>query len=211
MLAVLARRPMLLVFAIVLALLNLVYAQHQFSLPLFLEEALGSDGPSAFGMAMTANGLTVVACTIPLGYLSRRLSPLACMPIAGLLYAAGFGILAFLPAGSGSGGRALVVASTAIWTIGEIISATNVNAFVAARSPASHRSRLNSLVSLIAQSGSMLCPLASGGFIAAFGIRAIWPAAACTGLAGAALMLVLGAADRSGRRTARGSARGFGD
>ncbi len=196
-LAVLASRPLLLAFALALALLNLVYAQHQFSLPLFLEARLGQAGPSAFGAAMTANGLTVVACTIPLAFLSRRLSPLACMPIAGMLYAAGFGLLAFLPSGSGAGPLALVLGSTFVWTLGEILAATNVNAFIASRSPASHRSRLNSLVSLIAQSGSMLCPLVSGSFIAARGSAAVWPAAACLGLVGSALMAALYLADRS--------------
>lgn len=196
-LAVLARRPILLGFALILALLNLVYSQHQFSLPLFLEARLGVGGPAAFGAAMTANGLTVVACTIPLAYLTRRLSPLACMPLAGCLYAAGFGLLAFLPALSGPVALGLVLASTFVWTLGEILSATNVNAFIASRSPASHRSRLNSLVSLIAQSGSMICPLVSGRYIAAMGAAAVWPAAACLGLAGAGLMLGLYLADRA--------------
>jgi len=49
MLAALARRPLLLGFALVLALMNLVYSQHQFSLPLFLEARLGERGPSTFG------------------------------------------------------------------------------------------------------------------------------------------------------------------
>jgi MFS family permease len=194
MLAVLARRPLLLAFALVLALLNLVYAQQQFSLPLFLEARLGDRGPAAFGAAMTANGLTVVACTIPLAFLSRRLEPLACLPFAALLYGLGFGLLAFLPDGSG---MPLVLASTFVWTLGEILSATSVNAFIASRSPSSHRSRMNSLVSLIAQSGSMLSPLVSGSFIAAFGLKSVWPAAALVGCVGAALMLTLYIVDRS--------------
>ena len=111
----------------------------------------------------------------------------------------GFGMLAFLPSAAEGGPFALglVLASTFVWTLGEILAATNVNAFIASRSPASHRSRLNSLVSLIAQSGSMLCPLASGGFVAAFGASAVWPAAAALGLAGSGLMLAIYLADRS--------------
>jgi MFS family permease len=143
---------------------------------------------------MTANGLTVVACTIPLAFLSRRLEPLACLPFAALLYGLGFGLLAFLPDGSG---MPLVLASTFVWTLGEILSATSVNAFIASRSPSSHRSRMNSLVSLIAQSGSMLSPLVSGSFIAAFGLKSVWPAAALVGCVGAALMLTLYIVDRS--------------
>jgi MFS family permease len=195
LLAVLARRPLLLAFAAVLALLNLVYAQHQFSLPLFLDARMGSGGPSAFGLAMTVNGLTVVACTVPIAYLSKRLSPLACMPIAGLFYALGFGMLSFFPADSAS--LAVLVASTVVWTVGEILAATSVNAHIASRSPESHRSRLNSMISLIAQSGSMVCPLVSGAFVRARGIDAAWPAAALLGFAGTALMAVIYLADRA--------------
>ena len=193
-LGVLGRRPLLIAFALVLALLNLVYAQHQFSLPIFLESRLGDAGPSAFGVAMTVNGLTVVACTALATLVTGRLPTLACMAVAGLLYAAGFGLLSFLAPGAGI---ALVIASTFIWTLGEILSATNVNVFIASRSPSSHRSRLNSIVSLIAQTGSMLCPLVSGRFIAAHGSSAVWPAAACLGICGSALMLLLFAVDRS--------------
>jgi MFS family permease len=203
-LAVLARRPVLFLFALILALLNLVYAQHQFSLPLFLTSRLGSQSASAFGAAMTVNGLTVVACTIPLTHLFRRLSPLACMPIGALFYAAGFGILALMPAsGSQATSMAVLGISTFVWTLGEVVSATNVNAFIASRSPESHRSRLNSLVSLIAQSGSMLCPLASGAFIQAYGVAAVWPAAAILGCAGGALMLALCVAERGSLRPSR--------
>jgi MFS family permease len=204
LIAVLARRPLLLCFALVLALINLVYSQHQFSLPLFLTSRLGDRGASAFGLAMTINGLTVVACTIPLTLLAKRLSPLACMPITGLLYAGGFGLLALMPSASGSylASIGILAASTFVWTLGEVVSATNVNVFIASRSPESHRSRLNSLVSLIAQSGSMLCPLASGGFIQAYGVAAVWPAAAALGCLGAAFMLILFLVDRSRCRAA---------
>jgi MFS family permease len=193
MIGALARRPILLGFGLVLALLNFVYAQHQFGLPIFLESRLGAGGPEAFGAAMTVNGLTVVACTLPLTFASRALPPLASVSFAGLLYAVGFGMLVFLPQG---GGVVLVLASTFVWTLGEIMAATNVNVFIASRSPESHRSRLNSLVSLIAQSGSMICPLISGGFVAANGSAALWPLAAGLGLTGSALMLALHTVER---------------
>jgi predicted MFS family arabinose efflux permease len=193
-LAVLMRRPALAGFALVLALLNFVYAQHQFSLPIFLESRLGSGGPAAFGAAMTANGLTVVACTPLLALASGRLPALACLACAGALYAAGFGMYALLPQGSGLG---IVLAATFVWTLGEILSATNVNVFIASRSPASHRSRLNSLMSIVGQAGSMLCPLASGRFIQARGVAAIWPLASCLAALGAALMLALLASERA--------------
>jgi hypothetical protein len=59
------------------------------------------------------------------------------------------------------------------------------------------------LVSLIAQSGSMLCPLASGAFIQAYGVAAVWPAAAILGCAGGALMLALCVAERGSLRPSR--------
>lgn len=190
----LARRPVLVAFALVLALANLVYAQHQFSLPIFLQSRMGDRGASAFGSAMTTNGLTVVALTALVTLCTRRLSPLLCVSLAGLFYAVGFGLLSFLPIGAGIG---LVIASTVVWSVGEILSATNVNVYIAARSPSSHRARINSIVSLIGQAGSMLSPVVSGRYIERAGVSAVWPAAALLGAAAALLMLALWAAERT--------------
>jgi hypothetical protein len=193
----LLRRPILLGFAFSMAAMHFVYAQHTFSLPVFLNARLGDDGARVFGAAMTVNGLTVVAATGLVTFLLARLGNLACMSVAACLYAAGFGMLVLVGGPASSPPPALVVfASTVVWTLGEIVSATNANVFIASRSPLSHRGRINSLVTWIANAGSMLCPVTTGAFIGAHGAAAVWPLVSSVALAGAVLMLLLHIADR---------------
>ncbi|HET7838179.1 MAG TPA: MFS transporter [Rectinemataceae bacterium] len=201
----LLRRPILLGFALSMAVMNFVYAQHMFSLPVFLGSRLGDAGAKVFGAAMTVNGLTVVAATGLVTWLLGRLKSLACMAVASSLYALGFGMLVLVAApGLGISGPIVVYASTVVWTLGEIASATNANVFIASRSPLSHRSRMNSLVTWIGNSGSMLCPVLSGAWISGRGAQAIWPICAALGVIGAVLMLLLHSADRSAGPADRG-------
>lgn len=190
-LAVFFSRPLLVGFTLVMALMNFVYAQHIFSLPLFLNDRLGSSGSELFGTAMTVNGLTVVLFTLPLTRLTGRLPPLVSVAIAALLYAAGFGLLSF------GGGPILVLVSTMIWTWGEILASTNINVFIASHTPMSHRGRINSVTALVGNIGSLLAPLAAGAYIVKFGSAAVWPATAVLGVTAALLMFLLSGVERA--------------
>ena len=61
--SVLRQRPTIWMFSILVAIMNFVYSQYTFSLPLYLNEKLGERGAEIFGSAMTVNGLTVVVFT----------------------------------------------------------------------------------------------------------------------------------------------------
>ncbi len=107
------------------------------------------------------------------------------------LYGLGFGLLV-LPVGF-----FLVILSTIVWTWGEILAATNINVYIASKTPVSHRGRVNSLVSIVTNTGSLSGPLLAGLLIRGGGIDSVWPAAILVGLSSAALMLGLTAYDRS--------------
>lgn len=185
---ILAADPVLLVFALLAILTAFVYNQHTFALPLFLKDLLGPEaGPKGFGAAMAANGLTVVACTALVAALSHRWPALLSVAAGSLFYALGFGAYAL------ARGLIPVLACTVVWTLGEILGATNTNAFIAERAPATHRGRINSAVSFCYFLGNALAPLASGPVIRALGSRAVWwPIGVLAGLGalgGAALYL----------------------
>ncbi len=166
---ILAADPVLLVFAVLAILTAFVYNQHTFALPLFLQDLLGPDaGPKGFGAVMAANGLTVVACTALVAALSHRWPALLSVAAGTLFYALGFGAYAL------ARGLVPVLVCTVVWTLGEILGATNTNAFIAERAPATHRGRINSAVSFCYFLGNALAPLASGPFIRALGSRAVW-------------------------------------
>lgn len=189
--SVLKSRPTILIFAFIVALLNLVYSQHSFSLPLYLSEKMGSAGAEVFGAAMTVNGLTVVIFTLILSKITQRLPVLIIMVIAALLYAAGFGLLSFHPS------LLLVLGSTVIWTWGEILGATNINVYIASRSPQSHRGRISSITSLVSNLGSLSGPIFAGQLIKRFNSAFIWKAAPAIALAAALFLLVLWSHDRA--------------
>lgn len=188
---VIRERPTILVFALLVALMNFVYSQNGFSLPLYLNDRLGERGAEIFGSAMTINGLTVVFCTLLISRISAKTPVLLLMAIASMLYALGFGFLALPPS------FALVLVSTIVWTWGEILSATNINVFVASKTPASHRGRMQSFVSIITNIGSLSAPVIAGGIINASGSGTIWPIAFFVALAAGILMLGLGAWERA--------------
>ncbi len=198
--SVLKERPTIVMFALIVAVMNFVYNQNGFSLPLYLNDMLGDRGAEIYGSAMTVNGITVVFCTLLLSRLMSRTPVLVIMATASLLYAIGFGILSFPP------GFFLVIASTVIWTWGEILSATNINVYVASRTPASHRGRVNSAVTVITNLGSLSSPLISGAIIHRGGAASIWPIAFFIGVGAAALMIGLEAYERA-RGPAAPSAR----
>ncbi len=194
---ILAADPVLLVFALLAALTAFVYNQHTFALPLFLKDLLGPDaGPQAFGAAMTVNGLTVVVFTAAVAAVTRRWPSLLAAAAGSLFYFLGFGSYAL------AWGLLPVLACTFTWTVGEILGATNSNAFIAERAPASHRGRINSAISFCYIIGNALAPLAAGPAMKAFGSRAIWGPIGLLGGLGALGLAGLYAWDRS-----RGPAR----
>lgn len=161
--------PVLALYAGLCVLSAFVYAQHTFALPYFLKDLLGAvGGPKAFGSVMAVNGLTVVLFTVPLAFLTRRMGTLSGITLSALVYALGFGAYTF------AHGLPFILGATAFWTLGEILGATNGNAFVAERAAPSHRARINAMISMSYVIGSAMAPLAAGFVTRAFGTRAVW-------------------------------------
>jgi len=189
--SVLRQRPTIWMFSVLVAIMNFVYSQYTFSLPLYLNEKLGERGAEIFGSAMTVNGLTVVLFTLLLSRITSRTPVLILMAVASAFYAIGFGMLSLPPS------FLFVMVSTAIWTWGEILSATNINVYVASKTPASHRGRVNSLVSIVTNLGSLSGPVLAGLIIRAGGTGSVWSIVFFVAMAAAVLMIGLGAYDRS--------------
>lgn len=187
----LVQTPSILVFSFLFLLMAFVYSQHMFSLPIFLEGKLGAAGAELFGLVMTMNGLTVVVFTLPLTRITARLPTLITIAIASLLYAIGFGMLV-LPFST-----PMVLASTLIWTWGEILSATNSNVYIAAKSPSNLRGRIGSVSSMIGNVGMLSAPVVSGIVIAARGTQAIWPMIIVIATIAACLLFILSRYDKS--------------
>lgn len=190
-LAALFERPFLLGFIALSVLSGFVYSQHSFTLPLQLHDLFGADGATLFGFVMSANAIVVVALTAPLIALTRRFDPVVNQGLAAVLYAAGFGMLAFVRA------VPLYMLSTAVWTAGEILSATNMNVYIASHTPVTHRGRFNAVIPVVTSVGSSSGPLFMGGVIGLIPISSVWLVVSILGTAAAAGFFLLGRAERS--------------
>ena len=184
---VLLRRPYLIFFSLLSLLLTFVYAQFTFSLPLQLEELFPQKGPVFYGYLMTVNALVVIFLTTPLIGITKKVRPVLSVAIAGILFAIGFGMVYRI------GSLLLFMLSTLIWTLGEILQATNTNVYIASHTPISHRGRFNALLPIVIGTGFALGPPVMGKFIELYSVELVWPLMALISLfsAGALTLLYL--------------------
>lgn len=179
------KKPILYGFAFISIIFSFVYSQASFSLPLFLNRLFDDSGPKYFGTLMTVNAVIVILVTILLITFMKKLNPILNVAIAGILFAAGFGMLYY------SRFFIFFAISTFIWTFGEIINAVNSNVLIANYSPVTHRGRFNAIIYFISGVGFTIGPLLSGLYIKFAGIKNIWPLNFYLSVFASALMFIL--------------------
>ncbi len=167
-LKVLLSRPILIFYAFVMFGYNFVYSQLGFLYPIDLEHIYPNKGAVFFGRFMGFNAVLVIVLTPVLTALIAKFKDLKVIFAGGILYSIGFGMLGFVNT------MVAYIASNFIITIGEIIVTTCSMPFVANRTPASHRGRINSVLPLIMNMGQTIGPLVMGSFIAMTSIGRGW-------------------------------------
>ncbi|MHB8129539.1 MAG: MFS transporter [Mobilitalea sp.] len=196
LIAALLRRPALLIFAALDTIYSFVYEQTRFSLPLQAKAVFGEElGVKFFGTFNMINCLEVIFLTTILTLVTRKIRAIYNVAIAGLFFAVGFGMLFYVKS------FWMFIISTFIWTIGEIINATNIGVYIANHTPASHRGRFNSIIHIISGTGSAISPYIMGGFIATNGVTNVWPIIFILSLTAALSMFILGTSEK--RRLSR--------
>lgn len=187
LLSALLHRPSLIIFAVLDTIYSFVYAQTHFSMPLQTKAIFGDKlGASYFGTFNMINCLEVIFFTTLITLLTKKIRAVYNVSIAGLFFAVGFGMLFFVKS------FWMFVLSTVIWTIGEIINATNIGVYIANHTPVSHRGRFNSIIHIISGTGGSISPYIMGGFIASKGVNNVWPIVFYMALAASFLMFLLG-------------------
>ncbi|MFO7928768.1 MAG: MFS transporter [Candidatus Humimicrobiaceae bacterium] len=166
--AVLFRRPVLLLFSAAFIIYSFVYAQYVFGLPIYISEIF-KDRAKYYGIIMSVNAIVVVVAKLFLIEFMKKNKPLVNITIVGLLFAVGFGMIFFIKL------FAFFIVSTIIWTFGEIISTVNSNVLIANYSPISHCGRFNAVITFIGQAGFANSRRVFGRLIGAIGSRNIWP------------------------------------
>jgi MFS family permease len=182
---VLWKRPFLVAFMSIHVILSFVYSQTAFSLPLQLSAVFAEGGPQRYGTVMSFNAVVVIVLTTFVIHSTERIKPALTVAIAGLFFAAGFGMIALVRT------LPLLLLSTLIWTVGEILEATNTSAYVANHAPITHRGRINAIAPIIMWSGFGLGPPLSAQLIERFSLDRIWPLCFVLSLLAAGLLFVM--------------------
>jgi len=161
--------PILWLFFFFIALYALTYGQNSFTLPLQFNSLYGEVlGTGRYATLMMVNAVVVLVCTTLLTAWTHRLGQLVSMAVALFLYVAGYSIYAFCSSFS------LFLAATCIWTLGEILMATNSNVFLNAYANERIRSQCNAWMHVFSSLGHSLAPTLGGVVLLATGYRQLW-------------------------------------
>ena len=107
------------------------------------------------------------------------------MVIAGVLYGIGFGMVGQIST------FYMFMISTVLWTLGEILMATNFGVYIANHSPRNYRARFSALTGLNKAIGGALGTSLMGIYIGLNGINAVWNLTFALSCIAAILMFLL--------------------
>lgn len=167
-LKVLAERPILLVFSLILLFYNFSYAQWHYLLPIQLEDLFPMKGAATFGLLASLNGLVVLICTPLLTSGLSRYPALRRVALGGMFYLVGFGTFAFADS------RFLFALGCIIFTLGEITITISYMPYVANRTPVSHRGRMNAVLPLLMGVGYTAGPVVMSRGLLVFAPQTGW-------------------------------------
>jgi MFS family permease len=170
------KNPILKIFLPVLFAYYFIYSQHSFSLPMQMEEYFKGDGAYLFGILMSVNSIVVITFTSVVTYLTKKYADSSLIAFSGLLLGGGFAMIGFVKS------LPLLIIATVVWTIGEIMFATNSGAFIANNTPDEYRGRINSIVSITKSVALASGPWLIGHYLNLVDIKMVWPALFIIGL-----------------------------
>ncbi|GAV22884.1 MDR family MFS transporter [Carboxydothermus pertinax] len=169
LLEVLRQRPSLFFFSLIWLIYSFVYVQSTFGMSLTVTDLFGElKGAKVLGSLMAVNGLGVVLLTWPLTKIFEHREPLTAVYVSGLLYALGFGMLAFVKS------YLWLLISAFIWTAGEVAGAVTVNVYISDRTPTTHRGRVNAFLHIMSRAGFSAGPVVMGAVASVFGLKVLW-------------------------------------
>ncbi|MBR2676523.1 MAG: MFS transporter [Solobacterium sp.] len=143
-LGVLRENPLLLLFLVCGALYNAAYMQYTYIMPLDMASVHGENGAFLFGTVTSLNCITVVLFTPIITKVFSNMRDAGKMITGRILIFAGYLVfllfLGFVPS---------YYLAMLIFTWGEIFSAISEGPYVSVRIPASHRGRVNGIMSVV--------------------------------------------------------------
>lgn len=178
-------RPRLLILALCITFFSFSYSQTLFALPLYTTSLYGKAGATLYGSIMSLNAIVVVASNAFLVMALRRYHPLRNIAIAGLLYTIGFSCMGLIKA------PIWLYFLAVVFTLGEVIDATNTHYYIANNTPISHRARFSAVLPVIMGTGHAIAPLIGGQISSRYGLDILWLIVGVTSIVGTLGVLIL--------------------
>ncbi|HEX3533279.1 MAG TPA: MFS transporter, partial [Gemmatimonadaceae bacterium] len=170
------------IFLLGSVLVGIVFFQHESALPLYLVEYLHMS-PAFYGALFTINTLLIVALEVPLNTATARWPNTWSLVIGSLLFAVGFGALAFVSSVPG------VTAMVIVWTFGEMMLFPAMAAHLGEIAPPSLRGTYMGAYSMSLSVALTLGPWLGTQLLAATGPVGVWSVMFALGALAAVLMV----------------------
>ena len=175
-------------------LVGIVFFQHESALPLYMVQYLHMS-PAFYGTLFTINTLLIVALEVPLNAATSRWPNTWSLVVGSLLFAIGFGALAFVSSAPG------ILAMVIVWTFGEMMLFPAMAAHLGEIAPVSLRGTYMGAYSMSLSVALTLGPWLGTQLLARAGPVGVWSVMFALG-ALAAVMMVYAAPPHRRRRAA---------
>jgi predicted MFS family arabinose efflux permease len=186
LLEVLLKRPSLTLFLLINMCFSFAYSQTIFSLPMMMNEVFKKNGATYYGYLMSTNAITVILLTVLVIAITKRFKTLVNLIIAGIFYMIGFGMIGIIGTSF-----SLFIFSTILWSIGEVIAATNNGVYLANNSPKNFRARIGGVSNLLHALSNAVGTSVVGRYIDSYGINEVWSLVGIVVFIGIILMTIL--------------------
>jgi predicted MFS family arabinose efflux permease len=173
----------------------LVFFQLASSLPLCLVRNL-HHAPSAYGFLLAVNTVPIILLEVPLNLRMERSAHHRSLALGTLLFAAGFGGMALAES------NAALVATTVIWTFGEMIVLPGSAACVAEIAPPERVGEYMGVYSMAFNAAFTAGPWLLTVALERWGPVVLWTATGAVGMLAAAMMLGVKGRQRAGTSAA---------
>src|SRR3954469_2009214 len=175
------RDARLAIFLVASVLVGIVFFQHESSLPLYIVQFLHLS-PAFYGTLFTINTLLIVALEVPLNQATSRWPNTWSLVAGCLLFAVGFGALAFVSSAAG------ILAMVIVWTFGEMMLFPAMAAHLGEVAPEALRGTYMGAYSMSLSVALTLGPWMGVQLLAESGPFGVWSVMFALGVLGAILM-----------------------
>lgn len=188
---ILSERKPIIIYALMVGVGGLVYAQFNYLLPLNMEALYGAKGAAIFGMLTSTNALVVILATPVITTFLGKITDVRKILIGEALIIGGLFGYKFI-----QGIMPLYFLLMVIFTVGEVFNTLGNQPYMTRRMPSTHWGRINSFIYAISGAFSSIGNVLVGKTIDTKGFGSAWVLVGVFGIATIALAVTLNIIDK---------------